>query len=68
MKDLYRGLVTVCGIMCVVLTVISIVLWSKWEFGAGVDSDTLAHVTAWAILFLIGMIVSLVRYKRADYD
>ena len=68
MKDLYKGLVTVCGIMFVVLSMISIVLWAKWDFGAGVDSDTLAHVTAWAILFLIGMIVSLVRYKSAEYD
>ena len=37
-----------------------------WDLGAGVDSDTLAHVTAWAILCLIGMIVFLIRYKRAD--
>ena len=66
MKEFYRVSGIICAILFGILAIFSIVLWAMWDLGAGVDSDTLAHVTAWAILCLIGMIVFLIRYKRAD--
>ena len=49
-----------------ILAIFSIVLWAMWDLGARVSDDTVAQATAWAIIFFIGMIVFLIRYKRAD--
>ena len=66
MKELNRVLAIICTIMFGILAIFSIVLWAMWDLGARVSDDTVAQATAWAIIFFIGMIVFLIRYKRAD--